>query len=141
VLADGAVHVASNSGAIACVDAWDGSILWVRRYKRVGAYWRTVRGKPVTPWSGWRNAPLVADGIVVVVPCDGEDVLGLDAATGEVRWRRLRGRHVFLHGASRGIAVLAGREVEAVELATGKSLWRRAAVDDVDARGLSLIHI
>ena len=46
---------------------------------------------------------------------------------------------MFLHGASRGIAVLAGREVEAVEVATGKSLWRRAAVDDVDARGIGTV--
>lgn len=131
VVADGSLIFASNSGAVACVDADSGELRWARRYPRTGGFWVTKGGKPIHRWPGWRNPPLVDGGRVLVAPCDAETMLFIDVATGDVRWQRPRAHHVFVHGAERGAAVLGGRGLEAIGLATGRSLWRRA----VESRG------
>ncbi|MFW6161601.1 MAG: PQQ-binding-like beta-propeller repeat protein [Planctomycetota bacterium] len=128
-VADGAVYVLSNSGGVASVHAFDGTLRWARRYERTAGFWRTDGGEPIASWPGWRNAPRVLGETVVVVPCDAESVLGLDAETGAVRWRRPREGHAFVHGAGRGLIVLAGKKVEAVNVATGKTSWERGLQD------------
>ena len=139
-LADGFLYFASNSGAVACLDVREGSVAWVRLYERTGSFWRRGGGRPLGAWPGWRNPPLVHRGVVLAVPCDAATILGLDATTGERRWERPRGDHVFLFGASLGVAVLAGREVEAIETSTGRTLWSRGPREGVDPRGLGVLR-
>jgi hypothetical protein len=70
----GRVYVASNSGAVACLDATDGTVEWVQAYARFGPpkRWQSVPTRQRT----WKDVPVAVDGQHVwVAPTDGDDLL------------------------------------------------------------------
>lgn len=80
---NGRVYVASNTGAVACLDASTGRPEWVETYERFGPSTRTTvrevtsdtRDDPRSPTT-WGDAPLQADGsFLFAAPRDSEALL------------------------------------------------------------------
>ncbi|MGL4513886.1 MAG: PQQ-binding-like beta-propeller repeat protein [Lacipirellulaceae bacterium] len=115
-LGDDAVFVATDLGAVAAIDAQTGRPRWITRYART-----PIDSGYTPPTERNAVAPQLAGDRVLVAPTDAEDVLALDAATGRVVWRLPRGvaKGAFV-GVSRGVAVIAGRSVQGIDVATGQ---------------------
>ncbi len=89
---DGRLYVQSNLGAMACLNAADGSPLWLNLYPRRGegmllngrrnmgqiVQQLPTRGKPYA-----QNPPIVSDGRLFILTPDGPNILVYDAASGE----------------------------------------------------------
>jgi outer membrane protein assembly factor BamB len=109
----GTIYATTGFGEILAIRAASGEVLWRKSF-----------GAPL------RAAPAVLNGLVVAVTRDNRG-LGLDAATGELRWR-LRGATAdagLLGGASPAmvgpLAILpyASGELVAVDAPSGRRLW------------------
>jgi outer membrane protein assembly factor BamB/tetratricopeptide (TPR) repeat protein len=94
--ASGRLYALTNLGAIASIDAYDGTVVWLNLYNRdpvptntmlrLGRGWnraqRTISNNPtVKPWSS--NPVMVTQGKVFILPSDGSNVLIYDAASGK----------------------------------------------------------
>lgn len=70
----GRIYVASNTGAVACLDGADGSSLWVQAYPRFGPPLRHAVAPAVQ--RTWKDVPVRADGPYVwAAPRDAESLL------------------------------------------------------------------
>jgi len=86
--ASGRLYCLTNLGAVAAIDAYSGSIIWLNIYPRaaqqnpnmIGMTSFTVR--PTRPWS--TNPAIVQDGKVFCLPADGSDLMIYDAADGSI---------------------------------------------------------
>lgn len=159
-------YVLTNAGCLAAVDAQTGDIQWVRRYERIDPY----RARPRTRSSD-RNPErnygqqfvetdlqshlpsdlLLADGLLVFAPCDGDAVLCLDAASGAVKWMldsssRLLpyGRLHYIVGAdARHVFFASETDVVCVELKSGVQLWTKPIPPEESLgkwRGRGVLH-
>lgn len=108
VVVGGIAYVATNAGCVAAVDAFAGDLRWLRRYEREDPLrprprtkTKTGRGDGMVVIRGgsgnvqfsqselpgfWPNELLVADGLLLLAPCDGSALLCLDEATGAPVW-------------------------------------------------------
>jgi outer membrane protein assembly factor BamB len=91
----GRLYVATNVGAVAAVDAYSGSVIWLNMYPRPDNQPDRLMGAQV--WNGrmqpndsddgdkpWTNNPvIVRDGKVFVMPADGSNLHVYDAGSGE----------------------------------------------------------
>jgi outer membrane protein assembly factor BamB len=92
----GRLYALTNLGAMAAIDAYDGTVVWLNLYNRdpiptntlrlMGRGWnRAPRGisnnATVKPWSS--NPVMVTQGKVFILPSDGSNVLIYDAASGK----------------------------------------------------------
>ncbi|HLQ39019.1 MAG TPA: PQQ-binding-like beta-propeller repeat protein, partial [Planctomycetota bacterium] len=99
-LMGGIAYVLTNAGCLAAVDAFAGDLKWVRRYERRDPHHKTSKNprqraqnlnfgnqfvEQELP-SFLPSELLCADGLLVAAPCDGEALLCLDGASGDVRW-------------------------------------------------------
>ncbi len=122
------VYAFFSSNDLFCLD-WDGNLVWYRGlsfdYPKAGAD------------TGMASSPLVLDGVVVVqLENQGESfAAGLDAATGETRWRLERPDQaswtspIALPGAGRrqtAVLLQSPSCVTAHDVQTGRELWRFA---------------
>lgn len=117
-------------GTIAAVDLFSGAILWQTLYEQIPLPSRmSYKANYRDPT--WRNAPpVVADGVVLATPVDGDDLVGLDLESGAMLWS-LRQRGIsdlaggrgtdvnLLLGADERRVYLAGRRLVALEAPTG----------------------
>ncbi|MFH5803338.1 PQQ-binding-like beta-propeller repeat protein [Alienimonas sp. DA493] len=148
----GKLYVIGMGGAVACLNAADGELLWKRSMTE-------DFGGVVPRWS-YRESPLVADGKVFCTPGGPEALMAaLDKSTGETVWttpppaaepveeedddngrgRRRRGRGGPSSGAAyaspilieaageRQVVQLAADALVGVDVDTGELLWRYAA--------------
>ncbi len=97
--ADGRVYVLTNVGAVAALDAYNGTIAWLNIYARGQEFGRnrmiggnpggaTVLSKPWTP-----NPVIIEGGRLFVLPSDARDLLIYEAATG-VEQKRVKLSHL-----------------------------------------------
>jgi len=139
-VAGGVVYAVTGSGVVAAIDALaPGRIKWIRRYPRSvesgGSGGRTGAIRQRLAY----NDPIVTGGLVVCAPVDGKSFFALDAETGRKAWEMpLSGQtgvvqHVL--GVSGGALVLAGTDIVAVDVATGKKRWGPHMLQDVTAFG------
>ncbi len=141
----GRVYTLGMTGALSCLDARTGALLWRKDCK------------PFPPYGG--SSPLVADGLCVVHygGSDRGKALGgltaFDAVTGAVKWCFSNGSPpssaspvlVTLAG-ERQVVTLTAWEVLGVSAATGRKLWSRGLtsvngariITPVEYRGLLL---
>lgn len=98
----GVAFVLTNAGCLAAVDAFTGALRWIRRYEREDPLRPRARPKSRPPGDGGpfggqqyaqaelpgfhANDLVPADGLVVFAPCDGNLLLCLDGASGQVVW-------------------------------------------------------
>ncbi len=90
--AGGRIYNCTNIGAVACVDAFSGSVLWLDTYPRDSAPDQNLVARirfnarieptsvPARPWS--YNPTVVDHGHVVVLPNDSKNIFIFDAGTG-----------------------------------------------------------
>jgi outer membrane protein assembly factor BamB len=130
------LFVQTNMGFVSCLDAATGRALWTHGYRETEIplydnFWTTPERR--FTWSG--SPPIVAGGLVLAAPADGENLLALRADTGEKAWEwpcrdtsLLDSPRMFrLLAADDDRAYMAGRTaVRAVELRTGKLAWEQA---------------
>lgn len=116
-----------SSNDLFCLDL-DGNLLWLRGL---------MRDYPNASNSlGLSSSPVVADGTLVAqFETDGDAfALGLDASTGENRWKNVRPRRVnwtsplVTKGADgkHGVILQSSTSVLAVDAATGREIWKFA---------------
>jgi len=145
-VAGGVVYAVTECGVVAAVDALPpGRVRWIARYDRnyeKGVTRRRqgfVRGI-VNPGFAF-NDPIVAGGKVIVAATDAQEIVALDAESGRLAWsvpkKALPGIQ-YVVGAtdavvpgegSRGVLVLAGDKVLALDLAKGDRLWGPRALE------------
>jgi outer membrane protein assembly factor BamB len=95
-------YVLTNAGAVAAIDAFAGTLRWIRKYERHDPLRVRPRGRRakrdgaamfmVSTFQeqdlpgALPSALFLVDGSVVVAPCDSDLLLCLDGASGEVVW-------------------------------------------------------
>ncbi|MFT7668815.1 MAG: outer membrane protein assembly factor BamB [Planctomycetota bacterium] len=80
------VVVLTQLGAVAALDLFSGRILWETLYDQVPIPQRSSFSAQRLK-NYWRNAPpVVADGVIVVTPFDGRDLIGFDLMSGDLLW-------------------------------------------------------
>jgi len=124
-LSGGVAYVQTNAGVVAALDVRAGRVRWIRKYTQDPFANRPDRP---TPWDErWAlNAPVVAQGMVAVAPCDGEELLVLRADTGRLAWTRERGAAKQLLGVEGdALLLVTGERVLALDLFTGEELWAK----------------
>ncbi|MBL9135726.1 MAG: PQQ-binding-like beta-propeller repeat protein [Verrucomicrobiales bacterium] len=122
------VFFGSDDGCITCLDAASGSVIWRQRAvesdRRIPGNGRVISNWPV------RSSVIVLNGVAYATagmfPSEGVHIVGLDAATGAVRWRQIQtdlpAQGYLLASASK-LYVPAGRNNPVVcNLADGKRL-------------------
>jgi outer membrane protein assembly factor BamB/predicted negative regulator of RcsB-dependent stress response len=132
VVQGGAALVATNAGCVANVDALTGELRWLRRYERVDPRRGSAKArKPETdggPFGGnWAgsfrqdeltgfhpNDLLVHGGVGILAPVDGDVLLGLDLASGDVAWMFDATSRFARFGRLRTLVGIAGDELFAL---------------------------
>lgn len=111
---EGRCYVQGSTGMVHCFDAVDGSLLWeAETTSRSGATHGSSFG--------------VANGVAVVM---SDDLLGFDAATGDLKWRvaepwGINASPAFWAHEGRTYAVCnGGKDTFAIDVATGEIAWR-----------------
>lgn len=96
--ASGRIYALSNLGALAAIDAYDGTIAWLNIYPRAVSNvrfpgqigWARIRSTDAGGDRPWQiNPAIVSDGKVFVLPSDSKYILIYDAGTG-VEVKRIR---------------------------------------------------
>ena len=126
-LAHGVIYFSTNQGAIAALDAFDGTMKWVVTYET-----RSVDDPSATNDQTRHTLKpcLYYRGTIAAAPNDTDDVFGIDAATGTVLWRhRLRGGTWHLLGARQGTLVASGARLWGIEIDTGTVNWQIGSAD------------
>ena len=121
--AAGKLYAQGASGALDCLDAATGTLVWSRDIK-------TDAGVKDPPQWGYSSSPLVASGVVVSF-AGGKDkgLVAYDALTGEPQWQAGKASHtysspqLFTSGGIEQVLMVSDRGLESLELATGKLVW------------------
>jgi outer membrane protein assembly factor BamB len=130
---DGTIYVPSGAGLLLALNAYDFSLRWLTAYERSSRLTlRTAGRRPAWFTSGtappqadeWLTSPPVAaGGKVLLAPHDSEALLAFDPRNGEQVWAFPRGEHRYMVGADDKRILIAGRAIEAIDIATGQSQW------------------
>ncbi|MFM9013807.1 MAG: PQQ-binding-like beta-propeller repeat protein, partial [Gemmatimonadota bacterium] len=121
--ADGRVYALGAEGALACLDAATGRLLWSKDFRQDYA-------APTPSW-GFCGHPLVeGDLLVCLVGGPGSVAVAFDKTTGADRWRALTASEsgycpptILEAGGSRQLMIWDADMLNAVEPATGRVLW------------------
>ncbi len=126
--AGGTVYALTQAGVVAAVDALPpGRVRWITRYARnyLAPQARSGRAGSIKEAFAF-NAPIVAEGKVIVAPADGAEVLALDTETGRVVWsipKRALLMASYVLGVKDGLLFLAGEKVFAIDVTKGEIVW------------------
>jgi outer membrane protein assembly factor BamB len=145
-LAQGVLVCPIGGGCVVAIDVATRSLLWAHAYPRPDQARQGVGFRPdpeaehASPaWLG-EPAPVIAAGRVVLAPFDTRLVICLRLRDGQPLWQRPRAGRLALAGVVDGRLLVSDREgVEAIELATGRRLWRRALGDGVRPSGRGIL--
>ena len=114
------IYFSSHLGAVAALDAADGSIRWVTTYPRKGPRRLNLVDEP---WHALRDLTpcLYHDGVLVIAPSDSERVFALHADTGSLLWEiEIAGDANQLLGAGKdGHLIVSGRRLWWLDVWTG----------------------
>ena len=126
-LGAGSVFYSTDLGAIAALDAEDGTIRWVVTYQS---------HQPDSPAELSDHTKqgllpcLYHRGLVIAAPNDSGQIMAIDAHSGLIRWRQtLNDRIRHLLGVGQGNLILSGNSLWALDLETGRPVWGREIID------------
>jgi tetratricopeptide (TPR) repeat protein len=152
VVSGGIAFVATNAGCLAAVDAFAGELRWLRRYEREDPARPRPRSRAKGRGDGmvmvsnggmqfsqaelpgfWPNELSVAEGLVVLAPCDGAALLCFDGATGQPVWWLDGATKYAPYGVLRSLVgasadslfVLADRHLVCIARSGGLVLWAK----------------
>ena len=136
-LRDDRVYLNSNLGAVACVDAVDGSTLWIARYPRqeIAA---DQYGRVTKHFLRDLNPVLISGRQAIVAPADSNTIFALDSHTGDVLWVTDAGvaeDAVHLLGVSHNRLIVSGDRLYWIDIRTGKLFASFPAAGDGELRG------
>lgn len=136
----GVAYVLTNAGAVAAIDAFSGTIRWIRRYERAHPFrppsWIAAPRSPHAGFGGrvFQELPLFGfapsdivlhDGLVIIAPADGGVLICLDGASGEPIWMVERGDMQYVIGDDGDHLYMGGPDdVTCIALRSGLRLWR-----------------
>ena len=120
---DDTLFVNTNLGAVAALDAGNGSLKWVTLYRRAADL---TLGRQAAHLFRDLNPCVYDRGLLLVAPSDSESILALDAHTGRPRWdSALAPDVVHLLGVSNGYLLASGQRLYWFDLAKeGKIHYR-----------------
>lgn len=125
-VARGMVYCLTHMGVVACCDARDGLIEWLRTYPQ---------DRDVAKLRRPGSSPLLAGKHVLFVPRDAAIIFAADAADGERAWQKRDDTTLHFVGATDGIALLAAsRVLTGLKSDTGEMEWDLAFNDPIDGR-------
>lgn len=131
-LIDGTVYVQTNLGTVAAVDALSGVVDWIRVYERqevnLDDRWQRSSADRTYPWHYSPILHFADRNLLVALPLDVDDLILLDARTGEVEFRAPRSDlfHVeTILGILGGKLYGVGEQAFAWDIATHKISWSR----------------
>ena len=114
-LCDGAIYCSPMGGVIVRCDARDGRMEWMQRY---GSRQRTRRV------NGLGSAPIIVDDLVICLPRDTDDVIGLSRETGRILWRNRIVLPIKTLGIAGDTLIVHGKwALAALDLQTGNVRW------------------
>ncbi len=116
------VYIPSGIGTIFAVDAHDYSLRWATKYavstiEQVASAWTAARMR-------LPSAPVVADGLVLLLPADRQRLFALSTASGELRWSTRLSETAYIVGVGDGRLWLGGRQLSCRSIRDGAELWR-----------------
>jgi len=124
---DGVLVCPTSAGTVVGVDPYTRRFLWAYEYPVRPSIWhrgrRVVRrsGKS-TPWID--STARLAANRVVLAPVESEDLLCLNARTGDLKWKASCDTGLFVAGICKNHVVVVGTNaVFAWDLITGKPAW------------------
>jgi outer membrane protein assembly factor BamB len=126
-LAEERLYYCTNLGAVAALDARDGTMRWATTYPRVDS--ENVVAFNRRQFHG-PNPCVFHDGIVFAAPTDGDRILAYDGETGILKWdQELNGRVQQVLGVAGSRLIAAGDMLWAIDAETGKVLWQDGRFD------------
>lgn len=128
---DGVLYCCMNVGVVVALDASTGAVLWESAYEQEGI---PVTENPVTyeRHPGWApSRAAVWKDRVFVAPTDSLDVYAVERATGAIRpipglRRSLANGNTWFLGVHRGVLLIGGNHVTAIDPETLEVRWRTA---------------
>lgn len=131
-LAQNRVFYATDTGAVAALDAADGTLRWVVTYESQS------RGDHAALSDHMKQGLLPClfhQGTLFVAPNDSKHIMALAAETGRIKWRReLPDRIRHLLGVGAGKLILSGNSLWGLDVQTGAVQWRQG-FNDPDGYG------
>ncbi|MBI4611988.1 MAG: PQQ-binding-like beta-propeller repeat protein, partial [Planctomycetes bacterium] len=136
----GLAYFAPGTGVVHAVEIATGVEKWSHRYTTHESANRRLSWDPTHGWDV--SPPIFAEGRLLVAAPDSDELLCLDAATGEEKWKKPRsfelGTKIYTQtvplGARPGVVYTTGDGVTAWRLGDGEILW--VAYPNVIGRGL-----
>lgn len=126
-LAEDRVYHVTNLGAIAALDAGDGTPRWVATYPHLEPETLTISNRRLRCGP---NPCVYHDGVLFVAPTDSDRVLAIEAHSGVVKWEQeLPGVGRALLGVHSGRLIVSGQSLFALNAETGTLDWRVGATD------------
>jgi outer membrane protein assembly factor BamB len=126
-LAEERIYYCTNLGAVAALDARDGTTRWVTTYPRVEP--ENVVAFNRRQFQG-PNPCVFHDGLIFAAPTDADRIVAYDAETGILKWEQeLNGKVHQLIGVSDMRLIAAGDMLWALDAETGRVLWRDGRTD------------
>lgn len=125
---EGTLYYATHMGAVAAIEAETGLLKWVISYPRVED---TKQRLELSRRLQRGPLPALFDaGTVYVAPLDSNELLGIDAGTGIIKWRKTLPTPVqSLLGVSRGLLIAAGSEIWGLAAESGNIVWKAGDAD------------
>jgi outer membrane protein assembly factor BamB len=143
--AGGTLYVLTNLGALAAVDAKTGHVRWTVEYEQITVE-PPVQYTPRMRKYQWQPTPaVVTGGVVVAAPADSPNFYAWSVKDGSLKWS-VRAQDLgedmyhFL-GVSGNCAIVAGGNLAAIDVATGKVRWKTPSIIDMRDSGRGLLTV
>lgn len=134
-LADGRLFLATDSGAIAALEARTGRLLWIVTYPGLA---EETPAEMSDPRRHGLSSCLHHQGVVYAAPADSSQLFALDAVTGEAVWvQPAPERILHLTGVVDGRLIVCGASLWALNTQNGEMAWpeRRVGFNDPGSAG------
>ncbi len=111
---EGKVFLSTNSGFIACLDAYDGQILWLQAYPRLN---EAGKVRAIDKKDRWQANPIYYHkGDLYLTPSDSDELFRIDAQTGRIVGRLPRLEQTTLLGSYEDRLILGGAFLRAIHI-------------------------
>ncbi len=133
-LAEESIFISTDAGAIAALEAHDGTLRWLRTYNIEAALSNRDRGRH----REGSTPPLYHDGVLFVAPLDSPLLMAIHAESGLRLWQREWPDPIeYVLGISGNTLVVSGRSLWGVNIANGEPTWPQRRIGEDDPEGFS----